>query len=225
MIIVVILLISFLATFPTVVDAIPANISVLATTLASSRELSNINICGCPLNDVPPPINDPSAKLDGPSPGLALKYVALGRGTQNYSCPSASNAVPTAIGAVATLFDASCLAVTFPNILNNMPPALVQMSQNATFATAMALDQLSSAKNGSLVLGQHYFVDSVTPSFDFRNFGHPDWIEATKEESVSAPPYSIPGSVPWLKLGCKAGSGIKVSVLKLSMLINCAVHY
>ena len=37
------------------------------------------------------------------------QYVAIGRGIQNYTCATASS-VPVALGAVATLFDATSLA-------------------------------------------------------------------------------------------------------------------
>jgi uncharacterized protein DUF3455 len=168
MIIQVILLISFLAIIPTAVDAAPTNIGVLATTLAlysSQYDLSGITVRSCPLDNVSPPLNDTSPQLDGPSPGLSLKYVALGRGTQNYTClGNDSNAAPTAIGAVATLFDSSCLAVFLLNIFNDIPPALVQMPHDAAVAAAIVIDQLSTANDGSVVFGQHYFVNSVTPT-------------------------------------------------------------
>ncbi|OXV10487.1 hypothetical protein Egran_01759 [Elaphomyces granulatus] len=202
MIIKVILLISFLAVgiIPAAVGATP--IDALATTLAPDFSLdADLSIGGCSLNKVSPPLNYTSPKLDGPSPGLSLKYVALGRGTQNYTCSkAASNVVPTSIGAVATLFDASCLAACRPDILNAMPAVLVQIPDDA----AAAAGDVSG-----ILLADHYFADNSTPTFDFRPYGHPDWIQAKRLQGVPAPANSIPGSVPWLKLGYKAGSGIK----------------
>jgi uncharacterized protein DUF3455 len=90
----------------TAVDASP--IDVLDETLAlyTENELDGLPIRACPLNNVSTPVNNSSVKLDGSSPGLSLKHVALGRGTQNYTCSNTnSTAVPTAIGEVATLFD------------------------------------------------------------------------------------------------------------------------
>jgi hypothetical protein len=220
MIIKVILLISFLAVgiIPTAVGATP--IDALATTLALySRQDADysldadLSINGCSLNNVSPPLNYTSPNLDGPSPGLSLKYVALGRGTQNYTCSqAASNVVPTSIGAVATLFDASCLAAFRPDILNAMPAALVQIPDDAAVAASTILDELASAGDVSgILLAVHYFADNTTPTFDFRPYGRPDWIQAKRLQGVPAPANSIPGSVPWLKLGYKAGSGIQVS--------------
>jgi uncharacterized protein DUF3455 len=228
MIITMILFISFLAVgiIPTAVGATP--IDALATTLAlSSRHMHDANcsmgagysmgaglsVSGCSLNNVSPPLNYTSPNLDGPSPGLSLKYVALGRGTQNYTCSqAASNVVPTSIGAVATLFDASCLAAIRLDILSAMPVVLLQIPDDAVVAAATTLDELNPARNiSSFLLAVHYFADNTTPTFDFRPYGRPDWIQARRLQGVPAPANSSPGSVPWLKLGYKAGSGIQVS--------------
>ena len=219
-----ILLVFFLAFIPIAVDARPIAVLDESPALYTENELDGLPIRACPLNNVSPPVNS-SVKLDGPSPGLSLKYVALGRGTQNYTCSTANSTdAPTAIGAVATLFDASCLAAFRPDILNDIPPVLLQVPRDAAVAVAMALDQLTSAENGSFVLAQHYFVDITTPLFDFRPYGHPDWIEAKRLQSVAAPPDSIPGSVPWLKLGYKAGSGINVSDSRIIVVPKLLVH-
>ena len=220
-----ILLISFLAVIPTAVDASP--IAVLNKTLAlyTENELDGLPIRACPLNNVSFPVNNSSVMFDLPSPDLSLKYVALGRGTQNYTCSNANSTdAPSAIGAVATLFDASCLAAFLPDILNDIPPVLLQVPRDAAVAAAMALDQLTSAENGSFVLAQHYFVDKTTPLFDFRPYGHPDWMEAEIWQSAAAPPDSIPGSVPWLKLGYKAGSGIYVSDSRITVVPKLLVY-
>ena len=173
---------------------------------------------GCPLNNVPPPVNNPSAPLNAPSPGLSLQFVALGRGTQNYTCSNANSTdAPTAIGAVATLYDASCLAALNTDILNGIPPILLQIPSSGTGDIITALDQISSPGDASFVLAQHYFVTTTTPFFDFRPFGNPDWIEAKKLQSVAAPPRSVPGSVPWLQLGYVAGYGINVSDSRITV--------
>jgi Protein of unknown function (DUF3455) len=176
---------------------------------------------GCPLNNVPPPVNNPSAPLNAPSPGLSLKFVALGRGTQNYTCSNANSTdTPTAIGAVATLYDASCLATLNINLLNGIPPILLEIPSGETADIITALDQIASPGGVSFVLAQHYFVTDTTPFFDFRPFGNPDWIEAKKLQSVAAPPGSVPGSVPWLQLGYVAGYGINVSDSRITKLFN-----
>lgn len=198
-------------------NAAPVGANVLDTTLtlvSSTRHADDFAITQCPLNcSSSPPLGESyPSHLAAPSPGLSLKYVALGRGTQNYTCQNNNSAtVPTAAGAVAILFDASCLAARYESLLGDLPAALVHIPHDAAVLAALTLGQLSASRNGSLVLGQHYFHDSTTPFFDFRPFGHPEWIAAKSEESVPAPAnISISGSVAWLKLGYKEGVGIKV---------------
>ncbi|KAL1969129.1 hypothetical protein VTN77DRAFT_383 [Rasamsonia byssochlamydoides] len=201
--------------FPIVLaNAAPVDASVLSNTLtlvSSIRQADDFVISQCALNRSSPPLDESSLKLSVPSPGLSLKYVALGRGTQNYTCQSDNpTTVPTSNGAVATLFDASCLAAGYPALLRDLPPALMHVTHDAAVLAALTLGQLSASRNGSLVIGEHYFRDSTTPFFDFRPFGHPEWIAAKSEESVPAPAnISIDGSVAWLKLGYKDGCGIK----------------
>ncbi|RYP18589.1 hypothetical protein DL765_003874 [Monosporascus sp. GIB2] len=58
--------------------------------------------------------------LGGPAAGLVLKHVAIGRGTQNYTCDTTnSTAVPAPAGAVATL---SRSASTCPSPPSPPPP-------------------------------------------------------------------------------------------------------
>ncbi|CAI4213000.1 unnamed protein product [Parascedosporium putredinis] len=63
----------------------------------------------------------PPATLPAPSSpsGLSLQHVAIGRGTQNYTCdPADPSAAPKAAGAVAILYDATCLASTHADLLD-----------------------------------------------------------------------------------------------------------
>ncbi len=73
--------------------------------------------------------------LPPPTAGLALKHVAIGRGVQNYTCDLANaTAVPVSIGAVATLFNASCVAGTYPDLLNMLPRVALQFNLTASEA-------------------------------------------------------------------------------------------
>ena len=83
-----------------------------------------------------------------PSTNLALQYVALGWGTQNYSCTSLSSS-PVQQGAVATLFNATWLAYYAEPALNTIPPIAVYMPP-PPFE----------------VLGRHFFDSTGTPTFD-----------------------------------------------------------
>lgn len=194
----------------------------LATTFSHiASELDHINLGNCSLADADLPLNDTKVELPGPSSHLTLKYVALGRGTQNYSCPSTNascrnTTAPTATGAAATLFDASCLASTSTTLLHEIP-ALT--GRTPLGSLAFMAEILSSTTNTSdLIIGEHYFDAAGDPFFDLRLGGSNTWMIAKKNASVTAPTrvYSSPDEskdVPWLKLGRKDGNGISVSCM------------
>lgn len=133
-----------------------------------------------------------TAGLPAPSEGLVRKIVAVGQGTQNYTCANATS-VPVAAGAVAGLFDAASLS-NFPRLLNTItsdavtgPPDLPQ-------------------------LGSHYFNAEGVPTFDM---GAAGLFIGGKLAGVPAPADANPGAsnegaVDWLKLGDKGTSvGLK----------------
>ncbi|KAF7157168.1 hypothetical protein CNMCM6106_002250 [Aspergillus hiratsukae] len=162
------------------------------------------------------PLCDTEPALPAPSHGLKLKFVALGRGTQNYTCASSEeSASPVAVGAVATLFDASCLVSHSPTILHELPSAVSKVSSDALGLLAMLLGQMTSRTSSGLILGEHYFTAKGAPMFDLRLGGHKDWIQAKKGSSVPAASQSSSDSkdgdqnVPWLKLGFADGLGIR----------------
>ncbi|KAF2115620.1 hypothetical protein BDV96DRAFT_471100, partial [Lophiotrema nucula] len=106
----------------------------------------------CDLAAVP----QPTSTLTPPAADLSLVLIALGKGTQNYTCASATG-VPSAIGAVAQLFNASC---------------------------AVAEGNLGSVTEDASAIGAHFFVDNTTPDFDIIGLGN---TELKKAESMAAP--------------------------------------
>ncbi|KAG9637028.1 hypothetical protein KCU95_g5325, partial [Aureobasidium melanogenum] len=127
--------------------------------------------------------NQNTVPLNGlPAPGtLSLEYIALGVGTQNYSC-SATGATPTAIGAVADLYDASMLKTPARSSL--IPSfAAVAYSTHTWFNLP--------------TLGHHWFSAAGVPTFDLEGHG---FLSAKKVASVPAPSGSIDASVDWLFL-------------------------
>lgn len=181
-----------------------------------TKALDGIQVGNCAYVDPTIPLYDTKPTLPAPSRGLKLKYVALGRGTQNYTCSSSDkSASPVAIGAVATLFDASCLASHNPSILHELPSAMRTVSTDALGLFAMLLSQMTSRTSSGLILGEHYFTGTGAPMFDLRIGGHKDWLQAKKGSSVPAPSQSSSHSkegdhsVPWLKLGFADGLGIR----------------
>ncbi|KAF1917026.1 hypothetical protein BDU57DRAFT_415924, partial [Ampelomyces quisqualis] len=122
-------------------------------------------------------ISQPASSLLPPSDDMQLVMVALGKGAQNYTCGANLTAPPSAIGAVAQLFDASCAVA------------------NAPSAAAMALGTMEeSAKS----IGAHFFVDSTTPDFDIMGLGN---TQATKAQDCDAP--SPAADIKWLRLAAK----------------------
>ncbi len=145
----------------------------------------------CPLQ---PPPSLPQSSL--PSTSLTLKQVLLGRGTQNYTCATSTSA-PVAAGALATLYDMSCLAkkaktlsqfatTTIPNLLGTA----------STQIESFIADEIPSAK-----VGMHFFRDATTPTFMLNDN---TFIFAGKVGGCAAPSTATGNAngaaVDWVKL-------------------------
>jgi hypothetical protein len=139
--------------------------------------------------------------LPPPSAGLTLKHVAIGRGTQNYTCGTKETAAPAAIGALATLFNASCVASTYPDILTMLPSLALQF--NLTNA-----DQTTLSPSSLQISGHHYFANLTTPTFNLDTASMNLGIAPSARNNSVAAPSGAPvgqygagfGAVAWLKL-------------------------
>lgn len=150
------------------------------------------------------PSTDSGTELPSPASSLALRYVALGRGTQNYSCTAAS-AVPTAIGAVAVLFDITELARANSTILSTLTSEAVYVPFDPNTATSISIDGVPPLT----FLGHHYFNAAGVPTFNLTAVG--DILYGAKTASVAAPSTADvgpdrTGAVAWLQLQDKGGS-------------------
>jgi len=135
--------------------------------------------------------------LPTPPAGLTLKYVALGLGTQNYSCPSTTIAsassptsststststptpTPTPVGALANLYDATHLFLSTSSLDSAALPSLIH-----------SLPCLADVLNMSLglpLLGHHYFDALSRPTFDLAAAASPAFLSAKKVADVPAP--------------------------------------
>ena len=137
-----------------------------------------------------------------------LSHVAIGRGNQNYTCDlSNSTAVPVAAGAVATLFNVSCLAADMPELLARICPIALDLPVPSSDDTNSPIYQGMS--------GHHYFTDNTTPFFDLDTGAHAYGRGAFKKgDSTPAPESAVRGpygegngSVAWLRLDAKTTSG------------------
>ena len=143
--------------------------------------------------------------LPSPPPGSKLKALAIGRGLQNYTCANAST-VPTSVGAVATLYDATFLLAFFPKqdstqILNDLPADLLSYPR----------DTLENS--GLPILGHHYFNILEVPTFDVNAPSGSCVLAGKKVGTLAAPRTSDPGvngtgkgAVDWLALSATKGS-------------------
>lgn len=147
--------------------------------------------------------------MPGPSTGLTLKHVAIGRGTQNYTCGTNATAAPTAVGAVATLFNASCVASAYPDLLSILPNVALQFDLNLAASSTQNLHPADL-----MMSGHHFFTNSSTPFFDLNTknwelgqggFSKTDALSAPTGASIGQNNQGF-GAVAWLKLTARDGT-------------------
>lgn len=158
-----------------------------------------------PFRNLQSPVDTRSAPtpLPPPSSGLVLTHVAIGRGTQNYTCANSSaQAAPVQVGALASLFNATCLVAPYPQLLSTIPGIALE------FPIPDSSDTNSPAN--ILLSGHHYFTDSTTAFFNLNTTLH-DWgsVACKKSNSSSSPDPTM--DVPWLKLTSKSAAGCTIS--------------
>ena len=145
------------------------------------------NPTACDLSNLTQPPN----ALTPPSADLRLVLIAMGQGTQNYTCATPTS-TPASIGALADLFDVSC--------------ALADL-----FDVSCALANPSEAQNNiaaPAAIGTHYFADATTPAFDVAALG---LTHLAKVQDVAAP---LPDKdVRWLRLQAKEGGSSNVKFI------------
>ncbi|PGH12067.1 hypothetical protein AJ80_06886 [Polytolypa hystricis UAMH7299] len=150
----------------------------------------------CDLSKAVLPVTyDPLAEVPE---GQKLLHVGVGRGTQNYTCSSPSaKEEPKAQGALATIFEASCIAANYPFLLSLLPNIALESTNPPRTAEGFGPTDMS-------VLGFHYFSDGTTAVFDLKGSGA---SSVAKDSAVDAPLTAIKGvgtelegAVPWLLL-------------------------
>ncbi|KAJ7445173.1 hypothetical protein B0H11DRAFT_14615 [Mycena galericulata] len=142
------------------------------------------------------------------APTTAPLYVALGVGIQNYTCSSAGKY--TSIGAVASLFDISCLAPT-PAFAPVQTNAFNDWNSASASTTASSIGARVGAPN---LLGYHYFVIGATgalsPKWDFtstgKNAGNSSAFVIGAKVGDIAAPTNTATNVDWLALNNASGS-------------------
>lgn len=172
--------------------------NMLANKVQLSKSLAAVPVCD--LSKAQQPISP--TPLQPPTAGYVLKHVAIGRGTQNYTCDTTNaTAIPVATGAVATLFNASCIASTYPDLLNMLPKVALAFDLPDGESPRMQPSNL-------VISGHHFFTNATTPFFDLGEVGQ---APCAKYSAVPAPadaPRGLNGeaAVPWLKLVTRVGA-------------------
>ncbi|KAJ6474490.1 hypothetical protein C8R47DRAFT_1187471 [Mycena vitilis] len=136
------------------------------------------------------------------NPTSAPLFVMLGVGVQNYSCSSTTSTYAS-IGAVASLFDISCLENT-PLFTPIQTLAFEVWSKVPVGVTATSIGHTVGAR---LLLGYHYFVTSpsgtgLSPLWDFTSTAY---VMGAKVGDILAPT-SPSTNVDWLALNNAQGA-------------------
>lgn len=111
------------------------------------------------------------------------------------------------IGALATLFNVTCLAADQPDLLSKLPGIAVNLPAPSTSDSSSPAYQDMS--------GHHYFLDSTTPFFNMDTDLHQYGTGSFKKVNTSTAPTNAPlgqngqgyGAVAWLKLDAKNSTG------------------
>ncbi|KAK2024706.1 malate dehydrogenase [Colletotrichum zoysiae] len=187
------------AALPGSIEHISEYFNMLATKVQATRYLSAAPVCDLSVVKLPKPAIE---TLGGPGKGLSLAHIAIGRGTQNYTCDTSNaTAVPVATGAIATLFNASCVGSLYPDLLDKLP--VVAMDFNLT---EQEVDNHRLGPSNLAISGHHLFTGAGVPLFILETDGSPIGDSyCSKNASMPAPLTAQAGqhgeaAVAWLKL-------------------------
>jgi len=160
------------------------------------------NFAGCPTANATLTFPEGQTALSVPS-GQVPNHILLGTGVQNYTCSSAGTY--TSSGAVAKLYDISCLLGT---------PEFATV-QDAWFAQAAnSQDAIQGGLNPTtLYISDHYFVPAstgtgISPKFASARDGGVSFTVASKAASIHAPNIT---DVDWLQLSNIQGDFAKTT--------------
>ncbi|KAL6241054.1 hypothetical protein RBB50_011957 [Rhinocladiella similis] len=152
------------------------------------------------LDNVTLPIAGTNPALPAPGDSTYLAAVVIGRGTQNYTCGNDSTAAPVATGAIAVLYEASCVAAQDPSLLASLPAQAlsVPLPDDPECALVVGDQRLQRA-------GHHFFNAAKVPTFDFTESDDPELGLGLMSVGVKSPA-ADPTCVPWLSLNRVDGS-------------------
>lgn len=146
----------------------------------------------CDLSKVTLPVAP--TPLPGVKEGNTLRHIAIGRGTQNYTCASASkDVVPVANGAIASLFNATC---DYARLNEKVMVDVTNLARHYAIPKGPEAD--------SRLSGHHEFTDKKVPLFKLKtdkvDYGYVMALPDIVKSDAPKDPANKNGSVPWLKL-------------------------
>ncbi|KAJ4157895.1 hypothetical protein ACKLNR_015182 [Fusarium oxysporum f. sp. zingiberi] len=172
------------------------------------------------------PVNGGPSELPAPPRDVTLKHIALGFGIQNYSCAEAG-ATPAAIGALAVLYDVTCLYpgqahsslkakkwASLPSDVLNTRKVPLNRNDDGGASLTNPFPKKQPLKVEGLrksipYLGRHFFNAAGVPTFDLDKANQ--LLIAKKIDGIKAPASAPAGpegtsAVDWLYLGDAGGS-------------------
>ncbi|OLN97425.1 hypothetical protein CCHL11_01193 [Colletotrichum chlorophyti] len=183
---------------PGTIEHISEYFNMLATKVQATRYLSSAPDCDLSTAKLPDLAIEGLGK---PRDGLSLLHIAVGRGTQNYTCDTSNaTAVPVATGAIATLFNASCVGSVYPDLLEKLP--VVAMDFNLTKDES----KRRMGPSNLAISGHHLFTGAGVPLFKLETEGQQlGDAYCAKNASMPAPATAQTGqhgeaAVAWLRL-------------------------
>lgn len=190
------------ASMPNTRDLVHDYFNLLSKTVQDVKSKGVQRACDLTLAKLPE-----TPKLPPHADGLKLKHVLIGRGTQNYTCDvNNATAPPVATGAIATLFDASCLAASQHALLDSATKVALAFNLPPGSGVSGPITTIPLAAANIPVAGFHYFNGAGAPVFDLNTAAHQyGMITVAKNASEKAPTDAQKGpngeaAVPWLRL-------------------------
>ncbi|EMR72484.1 putative malate dehydrogenase protein [Eutypa lata UCREL1] len=194
------------------IETVSEYFNMLAQKVQAGKDMMVAPVCDLSQAVLP----QPPSPLDAVTSGLVLKHVAIGRGTQNYTCDvTNATAEPVAAGAVATLFNASCVASSYPDLLHQLPKLALHFNLSSTEQLQLGSGSDWEQKLGPTNLGisgHHFFTNATTPFFTLdTSRAALGTIPCNKTGTTNAPGTAPTGqqgegAVAWLKLQARSGA-------------------
>ncbi|KAJ6491194.1 hypothetical protein C8R45DRAFT_196806 [Mycena sanguinolenta] len=148
----------------------------------------------------------PTGQTQLVAPTTAARFILLGVGIQNYTCSGTTFA---SIGAVASLFDTTCLLVN-PSDFNTLPTRAFDHWFLAGADTSAS--DIGAEIHVPVLDGFHFFVESpsgtgLSPEWDFSSItGNPnDFVIGAKVGDLPDPTGDPSFDIDWLQLSAVEG--------------------